>query len=80
MSLALWKMLKGLSSGTLFSGKASTDSLQMSPSRHETGGVLRVRLGDRLHGERHSILRKIGDGQKSTVWLTHDAEYGKPTM
>lgn len=34
---------------------------------------LKVRLGDRFDNERFTVLRKLGYGQYSTVWLANDA-------
>jgi hypothetical protein len=33
----------------------------------------RVSLGDQFNNERYIVLRKLGYGQYSTVWLAHDS-------
>ncbi|RDW89992.1 CMGC protein kinase [Aspergillus mulundensis] len=37
------------------------------------GGFHRVRLGDTFHDGQYTILRKLGYGQYSTVWLARDS-------
>jgi len=39
------------------------------------GGYHPVRLGDRLRDDRYLVLRKLGYGSYSTVWLARDREY-----
>ena len=43
-----------------------------SNSELHSGGFLRVRLGDLFDNQRYKILRKLGYGQYSTVWLARD--------
>lgn len=38
------------------------------------GGYHPVRIGDLLHHGKYEIVRKIGYGVYSTVWLTYDRE------
>lgn len=42
--------------------------------RYEAGGFNPVRLGDKLKDGQYRILRKLGYGLYSTVWLAHDRE------
>ena len=43
-----------------------------SDSELHSGGFLRVRLGDLFDNQRYKVLRKLGYGQYSTVWLARD--------
>jgi len=45
------------------------------PDYYRPGGFHRVRLGEQFHDGRYTILRKLGFGQYSTVWLARDAKY-----
>lgn len=42
------------------------------PDLYTTGGFHRVSLGDTFDHGRYAILRKLGYGQYSTVWLAQD--------
>ncbi|KAJ0420558.1 protein kinase [Aspergillus carlsbadensis] len=42
------------------------------PDHYEPGGFHPIRLGDTFHHGRYTILRKLGYGQYSTVWLARD--------
>ncbi|KAF8605933.1 kinase-like protein [Ceratobasidium sp. AG-I] len=44
-----------------------------SPNEYQPGGYLRIRIADRF-GQRYRIVRKLGWGHFSTVWLAHDSE------
>lgn len=39
------------------------------------GGYHPVRLGD-IYNSRYKVVRKLGYGQNSTVWLALDLQYG----
>jgi len=41
------------------------------PAYYDIGGFLPVHLGDKLHGQ-YTVLRKLGRGTCSTVWLARD--------
>ncbi|KAG8706790.1 serine/threonine protein kinase, CMGC group [Ceratobasidium sp. 394] len=43
-----------------------------SPTEYQPGGYLRVRIADRFV-QRYRVVRKLGWGHFSTVWLAHDA-------
>jgi hypothetical protein len=43
-----------------------------SNSELRSGGFLRVRLGDLFDNQQYKVLRKLGYGQYSTVWLARD--------
>ncbi|KAG8692680.1 SRSF protein kinase 2, partial [Ceratobasidium sp. 395] len=45
-----------------------------SPAEYQPGGYLRVRIADRFAVQRYRVVRKLGWGHFSTVWLAHDAE------
>jgi hypothetical protein len=45
---------------------------RLSNSELPSGGFLRVRLGDLFDSQRYKVLRKLGYGQYSTVWLARD--------
>ncbi|KAL4807995.1 protein kinase [Aspergillus unguis] len=45
------------------------------PDHYETGGFHPVSLGDRFNSDQYTILRKLGYGQYSTVWLARDSKY-----
>ncbi|KAE8308312.1 kinase-like domain-containing protein [Aspergillus transmontanensis] len=47
------------------------------PDLYTTGGFHRVSLGDTVDHGRYAILRKLGYGQYSTVWLAQDFKYKK---
>lgn len=41
---------------------------------YQAGGFHRVSLGDRFVSNKYTILRKLGYGQYSTVWLARDCK------
>ncbi len=41
---------------------------------YRPGGLHPIHLGDTLDGDRYKILRKLGYGSFSTVWLARDAQ------
>ena len=43
-----------------------------SVESYERGGFHPVELGDRFQAERYEIVRKLGHGSSSTVWLAKD--------
>lgn len=44
------------------------------PDFYKAGGFHRVSLGEKFASGRYTILRKIGYGQYSTVWLARDCK------
>ena len=71
-SLPMWpRILRTLRS--FWSGLASQPLIgRPSNSELRSGGFLRVRLGDVFDNQRYKVLRKLGYGQYSTVWLARD--------
>lgn len=45
------------------------------PDFYKTGGFHPISLGDKFHHDQYTILRKLGYGQYSTVWLARDSKY-----
>lgn len=45
------------------------------PDYYKPGGFHPISLGDTFHDDRYTILRKLGYGQYSTVWLARDVKY-----
>lgn len=41
-------------------------------SRYCLGGYHPVRIGDRFNDGKYEVIRKVGYGQYSTVWLVRD--------
>lgn len=46
-----------------------------SPDCYVPGGLPPVHLDDEYHNSRYRVLRKLGHGQYSTVWLVRDQQY-----
>lgn len=44
-------------------------------SRYCTGGYHLVRVGDEFNGGKYRVLRKLGYGVYSTVWLACDLKF-----
>ncbi|KAA1106997.1 serine/threonine protein kinase, CMGC group [Puccinia graminis f. sp. tritici] len=44
------------------------------PSDYDLGGYHPVQVGERFHQDRYLIVRKLGWGHFSTVWLAHDQQ------
>ncbi|KAL4943337.1 hypothetical protein BDV06DRAFT_234751 [Aspergillus oleicola] len=49
-------------------------SVKEEPDYYQPGGFHRVHLGDTYNNGQYTILRKLGYGQYSTVWLARDSE------
>jgi len=45
---------------------------------YRPGGLHPVDIGDTFQAERYRIVRKLGHGTSSTVWLAQDARYNLP--
>ena len=41
---------------------------------YKKGGYHPVSIGDRLHHDRYIVVRKLGWGHFSTVWLAYDTK------
>ncbi|POW19704.1 hypothetical protein PSHT_04348 [Puccinia striiformis] len=54
--------------------KPSKVGMEESPYDYEMGGYHPVKIGDKFHENRYSVIRKLGYGQFSTVWLAHDQQ------
>lgn len=52
-------------------------TIQEEPDLYHKGGFQPVSLGDTFQSGRYMILRKLGYGQYSTVWLAKDSKYVK---
>lgn len=44
------------------------------PDYYKTGGFHPISLGDTFGPDQYTILRKLGYGQYSTVWLARDSK------
>jgi len=53
----------------------SRQEFEEEPDYYRPGGFHRVSLGEQFHDGRYTILRKLGFGEYSTVWLARDAKY-----
>ncbi|OJJ85628.1 uncharacterized protein ASPGLDRAFT_45622 [Aspergillus glaucus CBS 516.65] len=42
------------------------------PDFYQAGGFHRVSLGDSFNSDQYTVMRKLGYGQYSTVWLARD--------
>lgn len=71
----LWRTLTGRKEQSHIPS-ADTDGRlnQEEPNDYGRGGLHRVKLGDKFNNQRYTILRKIGYGQYSTVWLAFDSK------
>lgn len=52
-----------------------TGSAVEEPDYYKPGGFHPVTLGDTFRQDQYTILRKLGYGQYSTVWLARDSKY-----
>lgn len=51
-----------------------------SPDCYVRGGLHAVHLHDEYHNGRYRVLRKLGHGRYSTVWLVRDQQYVSPPL
>jgi hypothetical protein len=51
-----------------------------SPELYAPGGLHPVHLDDKYHHGRYRILRKLGHGRNSTVWLVRDEQFVPPSL
>ena len=70
---------------TLFKSKQSKllhsrQQFEEEPDYYRPGGFHRVSLGEQFHNGRYTILRKLGFGEYSTVWLARDAKYNSHVL
>ena len=49
--------------------------MEEDANEYRPGGYHPVKLGDRFSEERYIVLRKLGHGTYSTVWLAKDSRY-----
>ena len=49
-------------------------------SGYKYGGYHPVHLGDKLHGDRFTILHKLGWGSYATIWLARDSAVLEPCV
>ncbi|TWU72628.1 hypothetical protein ED733_000214 [Metarhizium rileyi] len=52
----------------------SLERFAEEPDYYNHGGFHPISLGDNFHSKRYTILRKLGYGQYSTVWLAKDSK------
>jgi len=45
-----------------------------SPDKYDPGGFHSVRVGD-IYNHRYQVIRKLGAGAYSTVWMANDMRY-----
>lgn len=69
------KVLSSKSLKSLKSEKTSDDEEQEDPKDYCPGGYHPVYIGDVYNG-RYRVLRKVGWGHFSTVWLVWDTKWG----
>ncbi len=60
-----------------FQDSGNESEEQEDPKEYCKGGYHHLRIGDKLHKERYSVIRKIGWGTFSTVWLCFDQRFNK---
>ncbi|KAL5335545.1 protein kinase [Aspergillus crustosus] len=66
------------SSSPLASAQSSTSyPIAEEPDCYVPGGFHPISLGDTFQSDRYTVLRKLGYGQYSTVWLAKDARHKK---
>lgn len=54
--------------------RGNSHPVKEEPDEYQTGGFHSVSLGDTFNSSKYTILRKLGYGQYSTVWLAKDLE------
>ncbi|QSS60981.1 serine kinase [Histoplasma capsulatum] len=57
--------------------RAKPSTVTEEPDYYRIGGFHPISLGDTFHHGKYTILRKLGYGQYSTVWLARDARHEK---
>lgn len=50
------------------------------PECYAPGGLHPVHLGDKYDDGRYNVLRKLGHGKYSTVWLVRDQQCVSPSQ
>lgn len=71
----LWKLLEALlrkRPTSIINGPLPW--CQEERDEYTRGGYHRVQLGDRFRNQRYLVLRKLGYGEYSTVWLAQDTK------
>ncbi|KAK2750101.1 hypothetical protein FQN57_004593 [Myotisia sp. PD_48] len=63
--------------GSAFPSTPSERVIVEEPDYYKTGGFHPISLGDTFHHNQYTILRKLGYGQYSTVWLARDSNYDR---
>lgn len=51
-----------------------------SVESYRPGGYLPVHLGDTFNNDQYKVIRKLGSGRSSTVWLARDQTYVAPIL
>lgn len=67
------RLARGLAMASV-SNAAAQNIDEESLNRYCAGGYHPVRLGDTFKAGQYKILRKLGYGLYSTVWLAHNTE------
>lgn len=74
-SSRLWQSLIGLAKKPWKTSVAAKRSdYREEPDDYGPGGFHRLNVGDKLSDQRYTVLRKLGYGEYSTVWLAHDSK------
>lgn len=72
-SSLLWQSVIGLAKKPWKSlVAAKRPDYREEPDDYGPGGFHRINVGDKLDDQRYTVLRKLGYGEYSTVWLAHD--------
>lgn len=67
------QLLKPLPPPSINPGSVVIDE-EEKPSDYDQGGYHLVQIGERFHNDRYLVIRKLGWGHFSTVWLAQDTK------